>query len=144
MKSVNRVTLLGNVTRDPDVRTTPTGQTLCTFGLATNRVWKDHAGQRQSMAEYHNVVCWSRLADLAHQYVQKGKPLYVEGRLKTRVWNSEAGMKLFRTEIVLEDIVLLGQKENAALLAAAEDVLPLDDADPETDGAPEQQEVAMV
>ena len=143
MKTVNKVTLLGNVTRDPEIRTTPTGRNLCMFGLATNRAWKDSTGARQTMAEYHNLVCWGKLADIANQYVQKGKPIYVEGRLKTRAWNSETGLKLFRTEIVIDDLVLLGQRDSAAMAAAAESALPLDDADPEPEGEVEQQEATI-
>lgn len=133
MKTVNSVTLLGNVTRDPDSRTTPAGQALCLFGLATNRVWKDQKGERQTLAEYHNLVCWGALAEVAGQYVKKGKPLYIEGHLKTRAWNSETGMKLFRTEIVVDNLVLLGSREASA--SAEEHVLPLDEADPEIDDA---------
>ncbi len=113
MKSVNTVTLLGNVTRDPELRTTQAGQVVCTFGLATNRVWKDQTGEKQSLAEYHNIVCWGGLADLCGKHVRKGKPLYVEGYLKTRSWEttSQDGVPAHtqhRTEIVAQNIVLLG------------------------------------
>jgi single-strand DNA-binding protein len=111
MKSVNKVTLLGNVTRDPELKTTNTGQFVCTFGLATNRVWKDHNGEKQSLAEYHNLVCWGGLAEFSGQNIKKGKPLYVEGYLKTRSWDSPEGAKIFRTEIVVENLILLGAKD---------------------------------
>lgn len=110
MKSVNSVTLLGNVTRDPELKATAGGQSVCTFGLATNRVWKDPQGQKQSLAEFHNLVAWGGLAEFCHQYVRKGKPLYVEGYLKTRNWENDAGAKNFRTEIVADNVILLGPR----------------------------------
>ncbi len=110
MKSVNKVILLGNVTRDPELKSTGGGQSVCTFGLATNRVWKDGSGERQSLPEYHNLVCWGGLADFAAQNVRKGKPLYVEGYLKTRSWDSPEGTKIFRTEVVVDNLILLGTR----------------------------------
>ncbi len=110
MKCVNKVILVGNVTRDPELKAMPNGQSVCTFGLATNRVWKDAAGEKQSLAEFHNLVTFAALADLAGQNVHKGAPLYVEGYLKTNSWEKADGSKASRTEIVLLEIVLLGQK----------------------------------
>ena len=110
MKSVNSVTLLGNVTRDPELKATTNGQSVCTFGLATNRVWKDPNGVKQSLPEYHNVVAWGGLAEFCGQYVKKSKPLYIEGYLKTRSWDGPEGTKIFRTEIVAEDVILLGPR----------------------------------
>jgi len=111
MKSVNKVMLLGNVTRDPELKSTANGQSVCTFGLATNRVWKDQNGEKQSLAEYHNLVAWGGLADFCGQNVKKGKPLFIEGYLKTRSWDSPEGAKIFRTEIVIENLVLLGPRD---------------------------------
>ena len=111
MKSVNRVTLLGNVTRDPELKSTANGQSVATFGLATNRVWKDQSGEKQSLAEYHNLVAWGGLADFCAQSVRKGKPLYIEGYLKTRSWEGPENSKIFRTEIVVENLVLLGPRD---------------------------------
>lgn len=113
MKSVNRVILLGNVTRDPELKATTNGQFVCTFGLATNRVWKDASGEKQSLAEFHNLVCWGSLAEFCGASLKKGKPLYVEGYLKTRNWDSPEGAKIFKTEIVAENVVLLTSKEEA-------------------------------
>jgi single-strand DNA-binding protein len=107
MKSINKVSLIGNVTRDPELKTTPKGQSVCTFGLATNRVWKDPQGEKQSLAEFHNLVAWDKLAEFCGQYIKKGKPLYIEGRLQTRSWDGADGKKNVRTEIVVEEIVLL-------------------------------------
>lgn len=111
MKSVNKVILLGNVTRDPELKATVHGQSVATFGLATNRTWKDHAGEKQSLAEYHNLVAWGGLAEFCAQNVRKGKPLYIEGYLKTRSWDGPEGSKIFRTEIVLENLVLLDPRD---------------------------------
>lgn len=110
MKSVNRVTLLGNITRDPELKATNGGQSVCTFGLATNRVWRNQNGDKQSLPEYHNLVAWGGLAEFCSQNVRKGKPLYIEGYLKTRSWDGPEGAKIFRTEVVMENIVLLGPK----------------------------------
>ncbi|MFA7682282.1 MAG: single-stranded DNA-binding protein [Candidatus Peribacteraceae bacterium] len=129
MKSVNKVTLLGNVTRDPELKSTTNGQSVCTFGLATNRVWKDASGEKQSLPEYHNLVAWGGLADFCEQNVKKGKPLYVEGYLKTRSWDSPEGTKIFRTEIVLENLVLLGPRDalsEESAGVAAKEVLPVE------------------
>lgn len=114
MKSVNKVILLGNVTRDPELKSIGTGQSVCTFGLATNRVWKDQAGEKQSLPEYHNLVAWGGLAEFAGQNIRKGKALYIEGYLKTRSWENPEGAKIFRTEIVIENLVLLGPRDAAA------------------------------
>lgn len=110
MKSLNRVTLIGNVTRDPELKAVPSGQSVCNFGLATNRVWKDAAGKKQSLAEFHNIVAWSGLAEFCKQYVGKGDPLCVEGYLKTRSWEDDAKVKQYRTEIVVDDVILLAPR----------------------------------
>lgn len=114
MKSVNKVILLGNVTRDPELKSTQSGQSVCTFGLATNRTWKDAQGNRQSVAEFHNLVAWGGLAGFAAEYVKKGKPLYIEGYLKTRSWDSAAGPKMFRTEVIIDNLILVGPRDDVA------------------------------
>lgn len=111
MKSVNKVILVGNVTRDVELKQTKSGQMVCQFGLATNRVWKNKDGEKQSLVEFHNLVAWGTLAEFCEQYIKKGKPLYVEGYLKTRSWEDEkAGKKMYRTEVIIEDVVLLGAR----------------------------------
>ena len=112
MQSVNKIILLGNITRDPEVKTTEGKHTLCTFGLATNRYWTDASGQKQSNAEFHNIVCWGRLAEFAGKNLKKGKPVFVEGHLKTQSWeNPETQVKMFKTEVVVERMSLLGPKD---------------------------------
>ena len=110
MKSVNTVTLLGNVARDPELKKSKAGS-VCTFGMATNRVWKDSAGQKQSLPEFHSIVAWGPLAEFCAEYVQKGNPLFVQGYLKTTSWEGKHGEMQYRTEIVLDDLTLLGKKK---------------------------------
>ncbi|MFA7310205.1 MAG: single-stranded DNA-binding protein [Candidatus Paceibacterota bacterium] len=112
MRSVNKVTLIGNVTRDAEVKITPNGQSIATFGLATNRIWKEQNGEKKSLPEFHNIVAWGQLAEFCGQNVRSGKPLYVEGYLKTRSWEAPDGQnKFFRTEIVIENLIFLSPKE---------------------------------
>lgn len=110
MYSLNKVQLIGNITRDPEVRQIPSGQMVCTIGVATNRAWKDQQGQKQEQTEFHNVVCWGRLAEIAGQYLKKGTKVYFEGRLQTRSWDNDAGVKQYRTEIVAENMIILTPK----------------------------------
>ena len=107
---LNRVTIIGRMTRDPEVRTTPTGKSVASISIATGRQWKDQAGQIQKETEFHNVVLWGRLADLASQYLRKASQLYVEGRLKTRDWTGQDGVKRYRTEIIADNIIMLGAR----------------------------------
>ncbi|OHA08838.1 MAG: single-stranded DNA-binding protein [Candidatus Sungbacteria bacterium RIFCSPLOWO2_01_FULL_59_16] len=103
----NKAFVLGNVTRDPELRTTPSGQSVCSFGVATNRVWKDQSGSRQQAVEFHNVVAWGRLAEICHQYLKKGSLVFIEGRIQTRSWQDQnSGQKRFRTEIIAETMQL--------------------------------------
>ena len=105
--NVNKVIILGNVTRDPEIRTTPNNQIVASFGVATNRFWTDkQTGEKKQMVEFHNVVCWRKLAEIAQKFLKKGSLLYVEGRLQTRSWQDQAGNKRNRTEIVAERIQL--------------------------------------
>ena len=119
MKSVNKVILLGNVTRDAELKETIGGKHVCQFGLATNRVWVDSNGEKRSLPEYHNMVCWSGLAEFCGQCVRKGKPLYVEGHLKTHAWETPEGIKKKRTEIVMDQVVLLGGKDSNTISKVA-------------------------
>lgn len=102
----NKAFVLGNVTRDPELRTTPSGQSVCSFGLATNRVWRNQAGERQEQVEFHNIVAWGRLAQTCSQYLKKGSLVFIEGRIQTRSWQDQSGQKRYRTEIVAETMQL--------------------------------------
>lgn len=100
--NLNKVILIGRVVENPEVRTTPSGQTVTTLRMATNRVWTDKQGQRQEKSEFHSVVLWQKLADIAAQYLQKGGLVMIEGHLETRSWQDAAGTKRYRTEIIAE------------------------------------------
>lgn len=108
--SLNRVQLIGNLTRDPEVRQIPGGQVVATFGVATNFRWKDQSGQLQNKAEFHNIVAWRKLADICGQYLRKGGKVFVEGRIQTRDWEGEDGVKRYRTEIIAENMIMLDRK----------------------------------
>lgn len=112
MRSVNKVILVGNLTRDPEIRQTPSGQAVCTFSIATNREWITKDSQKHSLTEYHDLVAWARLAEICEQHLKKGKLIYVEGYLKTRSWDTPEGVKKFKTEIVIQDLIMLDRKEN--------------------------------
>lgn len=105
---LNRVTLLGRLTRDPEVKTTPTGRTVANMTVATGRVWTDQSGAKQEKTEFNNCVLWARLAEIAGQYLSKGRQVYVEGRLETRDWVGQDGVKRYRTEIIISNLILLG------------------------------------
>ena len=100
----NKVFILGNLTRDPELRSTPSGQEVANFGVATNRAWTDKSGQKQSEVEFHNVVVFGRLAQIASQYLSKGRLVFIEGRIKTRSWEDKDGQKRVRTEIITENL----------------------------------------
>ena len=129
MRSVNKVILIGNVTRDPEVRQTGSGQSVCTFGLATNRQWVTGDGEKHSMAEFHELVAWSRLCDICEKFVRKGKLLYIEGYLKTRSWDTPEGVKKFKTEVIVQDLIMLEKKGQGD----DEEFVPQDNVEPETE-----------
>ena len=110
--NLNKVFILGNLTRDPEVRSTPSGQEVATFGVATNRTWNDKNGQKQTEVEFHNIVVFGRLAQIASQYLTKGKLVLIEGRLKTRSWEDQNGQKRTKTEIIAESFQM-GPKTNS-------------------------------
>ena len=110
MRSINKVILIGNLTRDPEMRQTPNGQQVATFGIATNREWVTRDGMRHTSSEYHEVVAWSRLADICGKYLKKSKLVYIEGYLKTRSWDTPEGIKKFKTEIVIQDMIMLDKR----------------------------------
>lgn len=109
-RSLNRVQLIGNLTRDPELRYTPSGTAVTSFGLATNRSWTTDTGEKHEESEFHNIVAWNKLAELCSQFLVKGRKVYVEGRLATRSWTSQDGQQKSRTEIVIDDMILLDNK----------------------------------
>lgn len=102
--NLNKVQLIGRLTRDPEIRTTPSGQTVATISLATNRTWNDKMGQKQEKSEFHNIVIWGRLAEIAGQYLTKGQEAYFEGRLETRAYTGKDGVERRTTEIIAENM----------------------------------------
>lgn len=105
---LNKVMIIGRLTRDPELRTTPSGVPVCTVGLATNFVYTNQqTGQKVEQVEYHNVVLWRKLAEIANQYLKKGRRVYVEGRLQTRSWDGQDGQKKSRTEVVADNMIML-------------------------------------
>lgn len=120
MRSINKVILVGNLTRDPEMRKTATEQYVTTLGLATNREWVTKDARREQSAEFHELVCWGRLAEIASTKLKKGKLIYVEGYLKTRSWDDQSGTKKFRTEIVIEDLIILEKRPKEMVLSPDE------------------------
>ena len=108
--NLNKAMIIGNLTRDPELRNTPNGTAVTSFGVATNFVWTDTNGQRQERAEFHNVVAWRKLAEIISQYLRKGSKAYIEGRLQTRSWDDQSGNKKYMTEIVAENMIMLDSK----------------------------------
>lgn len=109
MASVNKVILIGNLGRDPEVRTTPGGQPVAKFSIATSQRWKNKQnGQMEEKTDWHNIVAWGRLAELCRDYLSKGRPVYIEGRLQTRSWDDKDGKKQYTTEVVAETLQFLG------------------------------------
>lgn len=104
--NVNKVLLVGRLTRDPEIRSTASGQSVATLSLATNRFWKDKNGQKQDKTEFHNVVLWGRLAEIAGQYLTKGQEAYIEGRMETRKYTGKDGIERRTTEVVAENMQL--------------------------------------
>lgn len=145
--NLNKVIIIGNVTQDPEVRTTPSGDQVANFSVATNRIWNDRqTNERQQKTEFHNVVAWRRLAEIAGQYLKKGGLVMIEGRLETRSWEGQDGKKNYRTEIITENMQLgprrdggggATQGQNSSEYTAntnkGEESVPTIDADTPTD-----------
>ncbi len=108
MLGFNKVFIMGNLTRDPELKYTPNGSAVASFGIATNRRWTTPEGERREEAEFHNMVVWGKAAETINQYVKKGNPLFVEGRLKTQSWEGPDGVKRQRTEVIVENFQFLG------------------------------------
>lgn len=140
--------IIGNLTRDPETRSLPSGQTVCSFGVATNRIWKDsQSGERKQAVEYHNIVAWGRLAETCQQYLHKGSKVYIEGRLQTRTWDGQDGVKRNRTEIVAGNMIMLdsaGSRGSAAVPSAPAEPAasqPKSDDSSQPAPAPDEEEI---
>ena len=115
---INKAIIYGNLTRDPELKSLPSGTVVVNFSVATNRTWKDKSGQKQEDVEYHNVVAFGRTAETVNQYMKKGSGIYVEGRIQTRSWDAADGAKKYRTEVVA-DRVQFGPRRDSAMPATA-------------------------
>ncbi|HLD11419.1 MAG TPA: single-stranded DNA-binding protein [Patescibacteria group bacterium] len=110
-RSLNKVLLIGNLTRDPELRYTPQGTAVCSFGLATNRSWvPSEGGEKREETEFHRIVAWNKLAELCNQLLSKGRKVYVEGRLQTRTWEGQDGQQRQATEVVIENMIVLDSR----------------------------------
>jgi len=112
-RSLNKVMLIGNLTRDPEMRYTPQGTAVCTFSVATNRSWTTDTGEKKDEVDFHNVVAWNKLAEICSQLLKKGRKVYVEGRLTTRSWQAQDGTQKQRTEVIISDMVILDKKDES-------------------------------
>ncbi|MFZ2681742.1 MAG: single-stranded DNA-binding protein [Patescibacteria group bacterium] len=131
--SLNRVTLIGNLTRDPELRKTTGGQSVASFTIATNRAYTSSDGQKKDQADYHSLVAWGRLGEICAQYLVKGKKIYVDGRLQTREWDGQDGQKRYRTEVVIENMIML---DRSGQVSGAPKSLDAADAAAEAAAAP--------
>ena len=140
--NLNKVLLIGNLTRDPEARNLPSGQAVSSFGLATNRIWNDReTGERKKQVEFHNIVAFGKLAEICNQYLNKGKMVYIEGRLQTHSWEDQGGTKKYRTEIIAEKMQMgpkfgagTGEGEPKTPGATTAEELPVEDVGDETEG----------
>lgn len=134
---LNKVMLIGRLTRDPEVKKIPSGESVATFSIATGRQWTDkNSGEKKSQSEFHNIVAWRRLAEICGQYLRKGSQIYIEGRLQTRSWDDPSGVKKYRTEIIAENLIMLGSKAGGA--AGSPAVMGTQDTPPAPEAAGEE------
>lgn len=121
---LNKVMLIGRLTRDPETRTTAQGVTVANFSVATSRVWKDDQGAQREITEFHNVVAWRKLGEICAQYLKKGRQVYIEGHLQTRNWVGQDGKKNYRTEVIADNMIMLGNREGGAPAPASQSFAP--------------------
>lgn len=124
-RSLNKAMLIGNLTRDPELKYLQQGSAVCTFGLATNRSWTTENGDKKEEAEYHRIVAWGKLGELCGQLLKKGTKVYIEGRLQTRSWQTPDGQERSTTEIVADDMMILSPKRDGGMTTMDDDVAPV-------------------
>ncbi len=124
MASVNKVILIGYLGKDPEIRYTPSGVAVANFSIATSEKWKDKQGEQQEKTEWHNIVAWKKLGEICGEYLSRGQQVYIEGRLQTRAWEDRDGNKKYTTEIVANQMKMLGKSSTAAKPANKQQALP--------------------
>ncbi len=132
--------IIGNATRDPEIKTTTTGQVIAHLVIATNFTWRDQAGNRQSKVEYHRVIAWRRLAEIIKQFIHKGSKVYIEGRMQTRSWEDQTGNKRYLTEVVADNLIILDSRQQAGAETDPENGAAEDFVQPTADG---EQEISI-
>jgi single-strand DNA-binding protein len=143
MAGVNKVILIGNLGKDPELRYTPNGQPVASFSLATTERWNDKNSQKQEKTEWHNIVVWGKLAELTNQYLKKGRSAYIEGRITTRSWDDRDGNKKYRTEIVATQIQFLGGNQGGGEISAPTEPAQVSDTQFDQSPGPEQNAAAQ-
>ena len=128
--NLNKAMIIGNLTRDPELRTTPNGIQVSSFSVATNFIWTDSSGNKQEKAEFHNIVVWRKLAEICAQYLHKGSKVYIEGRLQTRSWDDQNGNKRYMTEIVADNMIMLDSKGSSQSQSGSSTPPPLTEEPP--------------
>jgi len=124
---INRAIIYGNITKDPELRSLPSGMKVCSFSVATNRVYKDAQGQKQEQADFHNIVVFGKQAELVAQYMKKGSAIFVEGRIQTRSWDGQDGQKKYKTEIVAERVQFGPKRGDSGAATPKQDAPPAKD-----------------
>src|ERR1035437_4414420 len=144
-KSLNRAQLIGNLTRDPELRYTPSGTAVCSFSIATNRNWTTDTGEKKEEVEFHRIVSWNKLAELCSQFLTKGRKVFVEGRLTTRSWDAQDGTKKTTTEIIINDMILLDNRRTSDETSHEEAIEePSEEAQKESKKATKEEPVVAV
>ena len=123
-RGINKVILIGNLGADPELKYTPSGAAVANFRIATNETWTDASGEKQERTEWHNIVAWRKLAEICGEYLKKGSQVYLEGRLQTRSWEGQDGVKRYTTEVVARDMQMLGARTGAGAAEAYEEIPP--------------------
>ena len=137
--NLNKAMIIGNLTRDPEIKATPSGLSVATFSVATSLKWTDSNGQKMEKAEFHNIVAWRKLADICGQYLHKGSKIYIEGRLQTRDWTGQDGVKKYRTEIIAENLIMLSPAQQTKPISD-----PMPEPGPENNEYPQDDEEIRV
>jgi len=138
--NLNKAMIIGNLTREPELRSTPTGQNVVSFSVATNLIWTDQNGQQQKRTEFHNVTAWRKLAEICAKYLHKGSKVYIEGHLQTTDWTGQDGVKRYRTEIIADNMIMLDSRTNSTPTSEEEAVIEIPE---ETDENSNKEEIRV-